>query len=518
MQYQCHIIEPLAKANSFRLLQAQEEQLPSFAAARPLLPQPLWAGHEDAIACYWKVWEIAFSNLRRPSAGSSFVANFIDTAFNDCLFLWDSVFILMFGRYGARAFNFQRTLDNLYAKQHDDGFICREIRQSTGQDAWERFDPSSTGPNVLAWSEWEYYRNFADRRRLEAVWPVLMAYHRWCRNFRTWPDGAYWSSGWGCGMDNQPRLRTDNRDYWRWHHGHMSWIDACCQQVLSARLLAQMAGLLDRAGEAADMRQEAAALAETINRTMWDDQAGYYFDRYADGALSGVKSVAGLWALLSQVATPARAARLAEHLEDPRTFNRPHRVPTLAADHAVYDPAGGYWRGGVWPPTNYMILRGLTQAGGQGRPDTGDASPVAGCFDDLAAAIARNHLDNVVAVFRDTGTVWENYAPEAAAPGKPAKPNFVGWSGLGPIAVLFEYVFGLRPAADRNRLLWDIRLTEEHGVSNYPFGAGGLLDLHCAARRHAADKPVVTCRSNVPLELEIRWPGGQEMRSLGPEA
>jgi hypothetical protein len=81
------------------------------------------------------------------------VSNFIDTAFNNCLFMWDSAFILLFaryrthththtartarteyafvlmnavaspaGRYGSRAFDFQRTLDNFYAKQHPDGY------------------------------------------------------------------------------------------------------------------------------------------------------------------------------------------------------------------------------------------------------------------------------------------------------------------------------------------------------------------------------------------------------------
>lgn len=41
----------------------------------------------------------------------------VDSAFNDCLFMWDSAFILMFARYGRRAHDFQRTLDNFYAKQ-----------------------------------------------------------------------------------------------------------------------------------------------------------------------------------------------------------------------------------------------------------------------------------------------------------------------------------------------------------------------------------------------------------------
>ena len=94
------------------------------------------------------------------------MSNFIDTAFNDCLFMWDSAFILMFGKYANRIFNFQKTLDNLYAHQHPDGFICREICEKTGEDRFSRHDPSATGPEVLPWSEWEYFLNFGDRERL----------------------------------------------------------------------------------------------------------------------------------------------------------------------------------------------------------------------------------------------------------------------------------------------------------------------------------------------------------------
>ncbi|WP_414632104.1 hypothetical protein, partial [Acetomicrobium sp. UBA5826] len=32
-------------------------------------------------------------------------------------------------------------------------------------------------------------------------------------------------------------------------------------------------------------------------------------------------------------------------------------VPSLSADDLQYNPNGDYWRGSVWPPTNYMILR-----------------------------------------------------------------------------------------------------------------------------------------------------------------
>jgi hypothetical protein len=148
----------------------------------------------------------------------------------------------------------------------------------------------------------------------------------------------------------------------------------------------------------------------------------------------------------------------------------------------------------VWPPTNYMILRGLDRAG----------------YQDLAHEISREDLDNVVKVFQETGTLWENYAPERAAPGNRAKDDFVGWSGLAPVAGLFEYVFGLRAVAPAGRLLWDVRLLENHGINGYPFGRNGVLDLSCTARSSATEEPEIQVSSTVPLELVIRWDAGEK--------
>jgi glycogen debranching enzyme len=169
-------------------------------------------------------------------------------------------------------------------------------------------------------------------------------------------------------------------------------------------------------------------------------------------------------------------------------------VPSLSADHPEYDPDGGYWLGGVWPPTEYMVLRGLDRAG----------------YNDLAHEISREDLDYVVKVYQETGTLWENYAPERPAQGNKAKGDFVGWSGLAPIAGLMEYVMGLRADAPSGRLLWDVRLLEGHGVTNYPFGKDGVIDLSCATRSSAMEEPNVEVSATVSLELVVRWDGGEK--------
>jgi hypothetical protein len=498
-KYDTYIRNPLVERNEFLRMEPDDAPLPSFDASRGVLPEPSWEGHASTIDCYWKAWQLAFSHLMRPEPASGFVASFIDTAFNDCLFMWDSCFMVMFGRYGARAFPFVRTLDNLYAKQHPDGFICREIGRADGADRFFRYDPDSTGPNVLGWTEWEHYRNFGDRERLARVVPVLRAYHQWLRAFRTWPDGSYFSSGWGCGMDNQPRLNRDLPYYNHAHsHGWMTWVDTTLQQALSARLLVRMAQELGAADGVADVREEAERLSRFVNAQLWDETAGFYFDRWNDGRLNGVKTIGAYWAMLAGVVPGERLDRFVAHLDDPRTFKRPHRVPSLAADTPEYDPKGGYWRGGVWPYPNYMVLRGLTQVG----------------RDALAHEIARNDVGNVVSVFESTGTLWENYAPESAAPGEPARRDFVGPGGLPPIGELLEYVFGLRPDAPARRLVWDVRLTEAHGIERYPFGRDVTIDLSCARRRSSDERPRIEARASAPVDLEVRWAGRSEVMRI----
>jgi hypothetical protein len=494
-----HLREPLVEENTFLRMSPEGVEPPSFDDAWNLLPQPFWEGREDVIGCYRGAWELAFGNLRRPEPGSAFVASFIDTAFNDCLFMWDSAFILLFARYGRRAFDFQRTLDNLYANQHPDGFICREISTLDGRDRFERFDATSTGPNVMGWTEWEHYNDTADHERLARVFPVLVSYHRWLRRHRTWRDGTYWTSGLGSGMDNQPRFPQGPAGEIGWperltYHGHAVWIDTCLQQILSADLLLRMAEDLGREKEVTDLREERDRLSETVNGRLWNEETDFYHDELADGTPSSVRTIGAYWALLAGVVPPERVAPFVGHLEDPKGFGRHHRVPSLSADHPEYDPDGGYWLGGVWPPTNYMVLRGLDRAG----------------YQDLAHEISREDLDYVTSVYKDTGTLWENYAPEKAAPGNRAKSDFVGWSGLAPIAGLLEYVMGLRSDAPSGRLLWDVRLQESHGVNGYPFGKNGVLDLSCAARRSAAEEPELRVSATIPVELVVRWQGGEK--------
>lgn len=492
--FKTHVKNEFVNQNSFIGMKVDTTTPPKFISIKDQLPQPIWNSRPDVIKCYWRTWEIAFSNLKKVNPKSGFVSPFIDPAFNGHIFMWDCSFMTMFGKYANNVFNFQNTLNDFYTKQHPDGFICREIRQSDGTDCFERFDPSSTGPNIMPWSEWEYYLNFNDTERLARVFPSLLAYYQWFRTYKSWPDGTYYSSGWGCGMDNQPRMPKNFSP--EWSHGFMSWIDISLQQVYAGTILIEMANKLDRKADVASIEKEILVLNLFINTNMWNADKSFYFDRYQDGTLSNVKSIASYWALLSGTVPPDRVEKFVEHLSDNKMFDRLHRVPTLSADHPNFNPNGGYWNGAVWAPTNYMVLRGLTKYK----------------FDSLAYDIALNHLNNVVEVFNKTNDIRENYAPDKVQ-GNDGK-NFVGWTGLVPITDLFEYVFGIRPNVPENTLLIDVRLTDEYGVRQYPYGKTGVLDIMCKKRRNETEKPSITIKTNVPLKIILKWKNGELVKEV----
>jgi len=473
-------LDPLVEKNPFRQQTARTAPVPAFSEAKPRLPVPVLPEHTGWVEMYWRAWEMAWSNLRRPKGGSGLIASFMDAAFNGHMFMWDSSFMVQFGWYGRRAFDVMGNLDNFYATQHNDGFICREIDATTGKDFFYPYDPNGTGPNILAWTEWRYFRTTGDDGRFSQVFWPLLAYHYWFRAHRTWPSGLYWATGLSSGMDNQPRV-PDSRFY----HRHWSWIDANFQAILNCRILEQIAALLEESAIVQDLAAEQSSLIRQVNEKMWSEEANFYQDIDPNGRFSHVKSIGAYWALLNQSAIPEeRLGPFVQHLREGWAFKVAHRIPSQSADSEGYNAGtGNAWRGGVWPATNYMVLRGLRNVGQDG----------------LAHTIAVNHLTNVWEVYQHTDTFWENYAPESASPGDPARADCVGWAGVSPIAILLEDVIGIGVDWPLRRVVWDRRLDTEavYGVRNYPLGQEGTLEM-------LGDRTQVTVTTDVSFTLTIR--------------
>ena len=325
------------------------------------------------------------------------------------------------------------------------------------------------------------------------MFPVLAAYYKWLKLNRTWRNGTYWSSGWGTGMDNMPRVPEGYNTIYS--NGHMIWLDACLQQIMVANILLKMGFYLERWQEIEEFEDDIKNLSAYINKNMWSERDGFLYDQYANDSLSTTQGIYAYWALHTDVLPKQRLDRLVEHLDDTCKFNRPHRVASLAADNPKYKANGRYWEGGVWPGTNYMVVSGLVEKG----------------YRRLAHDIVMNHYNNVLKVYKKTGTFWEYYAPEDAAPGFMARKDFVGWTGLPPIADLIEYIFGIRADIQDSHVTLDVQLLDAYGIDRYPLGADGNISFKVAKRSSVNEKPKVTINTNIPFKLTLIWGDGESV-------
>jgi glycogen debranching enzyme len=398
-------------------------------------------------------------------------------------------------------------LDNFYSRQHNNGYICREIKEETGKDFAYGGWGNTINPPIFAWAEVESYRLTGDKSRFKMVLPVLEKYAEWLNRdgdprAKNWRENGrmshsaehklYWNTPLGSGMDNSPRPSGKGS----------GWVEMSCQMVIMYNNLAVMADELKEKKKAEKFRADAKAIAERINKWCWNEEDGFYYDVSGDGTQFKKMTMGGFWPLLAGIASKEQAERLVAHLKDEKKFWRKMVFPTLAADEEEYVPEGFYWRGGVWAPTNVMVIKGLERYG----------------YEVFAALATEKYLFGMFEVFKThkPKSVWEVYAPDFHTPakgGRGSKPHFVGWSGCGPIQLLFENVMGIRPNGVDNTLAWQLRRTDRHGVEKLRVG-DATLTLICEKRESAEAPAVITMESSKKFKVEIVHPNGSKTVKL----
>ncbi len=395
---------------------------------------------------YESAIDIAKSKVRGGPLDPAYPKPFVDAAFSTHIFLWDTCFIASYAKYHQDVLPITNALDNFYSRQDPDGFICREYN-GDGKPFWPKAHPVSINPPLLAFAELELYSQSKDKPRLRSAYPALKRFFDFLLSVYRREDGLFFSDALGSGMDNIQRYP----DGWRDDHAgiplhnlypevfdysgpNAEWnrqgrsVDFSAQMALFADNLRAIAGLIGEAGDRPRYAQIHDEIARAINRHCWSEADGFYYD-LGYGAQIPRKHIGMFWVMLAGIAPPDRLDRLLAHLTDPGEFWRTFPVASWPADQAGFSPEGAYWKGSVWAPTNYMIIRGLQRCGRQ----------------DLAMRLARRYYWCVAQVFEVTGTFWENYAPDALSKGSVARPNFCGWTGLVPIAIWREFIHPTAP-------------------------------------------------------------------------
>ncbi len=397
---------------------------------------------------YAAAWAMAESNLEIP-AQKGWKTQMSCMPGSGKIWQWDSCFMAIYAKYSNGRIEAMNNLDNLYNMQAPDGYISMTYIIEEEREAYGR----RINPPLFAYVEWKHYLYTNDRARLERVYAPLVKYFDWIDANRRRGDGTYFFEDPGStGMDNSPRGAFQAHDL---AGSDICYVDLLCQQALSAGYLSRIAAAIGEHQDAARFDHRVAELRQLLNAHHWSDNSGFFHDSFVRGGYYIDKNlhhcrianqtIAGFWPLLAGLASPRQAESLVRHLSDPAKFNTPYPVPSVSADDPNYDPQGLYWLGGVWPPTNYMVIEGLKRYQ----------------YRALAREIAIRHIEQIHQVWAQDPqhTIWEAYSPQFARPSTnedcvPVRPNFVGWGALGPIAMWIETVFGVEVDAPHNTIAW----------------------------------------------------------------
>ena len=160
---------------------------------------------------YQAALTIARKNIRGGPNDPVFKKPYLDAAFNGHIFLWDTCFMACYAKYHPDKLPAANALDNFYALQELDGFICREYTPQ-GKAMWPKDHPVSINPPLFAFAELQLYSQSKDVARLKKVYPHLKSFFEFLVKTYRMDDNLFISDALGSGMDNIPRYPDGWKD------------------------------------------------------------------------------------------------------------------------------------------------------------------------------------------------------------------------------------------------------------------------------------------------------------------
>lgn len=429
---------------------------------KDLIPQPVFDKNPALIDLYWKTWELAYNHIKEQEGIPE--SPYMDEAFwDDTIWIWDTEFMVLFCKYAPNLFPGIESLNNFYKPILNKETSSLKIQHPDN-------------PPFFAWVESDYYKLTNDKKHLKK----LIEEDKFLQRHYDWFDSlnpktklhfrhanieakkkelGYKWGGIQSGMDNTPRGR-DNQ-------GNMLWVDAIAQQALSALYISRLAESVHDKKTASRFKKEYISKKEIINKYYWDEKDGFYYDLLeSDNSFIKVRTPASYWIMLAEIPSQVQAEKLLEYAKNPMEFGGKYPWPSVSrSDQDFNEDYGDYWRGGIWIPTAYMATKALEKYG---------------FFE-----VADKNAYNLLLLMEDTyktykpSTIWECYNPSKPEPSQRVygenlevvRPDFCGWSALGPISMFIENVLGFHSInAETKTIEWRKHQEGKHGIRNLQFG------------------------------------------------
>ena len=359
---------------------------------------------------------------------------------------FDSCMAVFFLVYSNRQYSAQAQLDAFYAKQEDNGAIRASYDLKTGKPKKAKTNPEMIGPPLFAWAEYNLYHKIGNKKRIKEILPLLQKYYEWVDKTFKDEEGMYVVPLEATGMLNSPR----EAGYY--------FVDFNAQMALSALYISELADILNDKDIAFQYKRNYFSLKTRLNTRMWDEEAGIYMDLNKEGERIGVKTIAGFWPMLAETPNEAKFDRLKAHLRNHETFGTENPFPSLSADSPEFSEDGNGYRGSVFPPYTFMIIKALEKYGAY----------------SLARECSIRHLyymlDTLHPEGGDAGNIWEAYRPTKDGPAswegndQFPRPMHLSYAALSTITLMIENIVGLYISLPRKTVDWIVPTLDVMGI------------------------------------------------------
>jgi hypothetical protein len=232
---------------------------------------------------------------------------------------------------------------------------------------------------ILAWGVERVYSRNGDMQLLKECLGRLERFHDWYWHERDVTNiglitvGSYsgklqharWETfDYECNMDGlkltkHPSRKGPAEGAW---YGDICVTGNTSYLIMGERSLARLAKIVGDQQMAARRKRRIDKAVQAMRDHMWDEKAGTFLSVKRDTMQKVPAATIGSWIpLTAGVPTKAMANRMAEVLASD-SWQTPLPVPTVDCTDPRWK-SNAFWRGDVWPSTNYQIARGLADYG-----------------------------------------------------------------------------------------------------------------------------------------------------------